>query len=436
MLRILSRTSFSFFKSHLAIDFKSRCAHNAYIMAGGKQQRIFKSGEVVMAQGEPGHSAFIIESGTVEIFLENGAGEKQHIGTRGPGAMIGEMAIIDNAPRTATVRAIDECSLLEISKDDFALRLESADPVLHMAMQVILARYRDMLQRSQIVGDPPALDTAEALEQESAKITDAVETVKITNDFEKGLKEGEVYLHYQPIIDLQKKRVAGFEALMRWEHPEKGFISPGVFIPVIEDSGLIVKASAWALRESLMALARIQSRTPVSYPLFMGVNFSSRDFASEDFVDSVYETISQSDVEASQVHLEITERLLMGQPDNAKETLNMCRKAGMSIAIDDFGTGYSSLSYLHHFPIDTLKIDRSFIMDMTKNKSSLELVRSIIGLGQNLEMKIIAEGIERPEEAKILTDLGCDMAQGFYFAKPMPELDVTRLVKSNNAFEF
>ncbi len=194
-----------------------------------------------------------------------------------------------------------------------------------------------------------------------------------------------------------------------------------MFIPIAEQSGLIVEASRWALRESCKALRRIESRAGYENELFMSVNFSSSDFASDNFVEAVYNTISESDVQPNLVHLEITERLLMNQPDNARDTLTMCRKAGMSIAIDDFGTGYSSLSYLHYFPIDTLKIDQAFIRDMRKNASSMALVKSIIALGKNMGMSIIAEGVEEREDAIALRDLGCDMAQGYYFCKPLPE---------------
>ncbi len=405
-------------------------------MYENENKKSFKSGEIVMHQGDAGQCAYIIESGRVEILIETPDGETQYVGSRGPGTMIGEMAILDDSPRTATVRATEDCELLEITKEDFTLRLENADPVLNMSTQVILTRYRDMLKRSQIIGDPPHVNEAETIELNYAQDSSAVETVKITNDFESALKSNEISLHYQPIINLKNSTIAGFEALMRWEHPEKGFISPAVFIPIIEDSGLIVKASAWALKESLMALQRIEHRAGYDHELFMSVNFSSRDFAADDFVDNVYETISISDVAASQVHLEITERLLMGQPDNAKDTLSMCQKAGMSISIDDFGTGYSSLSYLHYFPIDTLKIDRSFVKDMLEDESSLALVKSIISLGKSLNMKIIAEGVETKEEGIILRDLDCDMAQGYYFARPMPEKDVTEFVSENRKIEY
>ncbi|HRQ61049.1 MAG TPA: EAL domain-containing protein [Alphaproteobacteria bacterium] len=398
-------------------------------MSFTSEKKSIKAGDIIMRQGEPGHAAYIIESGRVEIVLEQADGKAQSVGTRGAGTIIGEMAIVDKAPRTATVRAIEDCELLEITADDFARRLAAADPVLKMTTQVILTRYRDMLARVDISRDSPNWPPPETVELDYAQNSDAVQNIKIANDFKEALAQDEISLHYQPIIRLQTGEVAGFEALMRWQHPEKGFISPGIFIPVIEESGLIVLASRWALREACLALKRVEGRSGAK-DLFMAVNFSSHDFASEDFVDGVYTTISESDVDPGQVHLEITERLLIHQPDNAKETLEMCRKAGMSIAIDDFGTGYSSLSYLHYFPIDTLKIDQSFVRDMTKNEASLELVKSIIALGKNMKMKVVAEGVEHKEEALLLRDLNCDLAQGYYFARPAPEKDVTELVKN------
>lgn len=399
-------------------------------------KKSFKAGDVIIRQGDKGESAYIIEEGRVEIVLERPDGKEQSVGTRGKGTMIGEMAIVDNAPRTATVKALENCTLLEITSEDFARRLESADPILRMTTQVILTRYRDTLTRAEISGESKTWPPAEVVELSHAEHSDAVESVKIANEFKSALDRSEVLLHYQPVIDLQTGKVVGFEALMRWDHPEQGLISPGVFIPVAEESGAIVAASQWALKEACLALRRIEQRTGREDELFMSVNFSSRDFASDDFVDSVYTTISKSDVRPEQLHIEITERMLMDQPDNARDMLNMCRKAGMGIAIDDFGTGYSSLSYLHYFPISTLKIDQSFVRDVHKDENSTALIKSIIALGKNMKMKIIAEGVESVEEARILREMDCDMCQGFYFAKPMPEIDVTTFVSETGAIEF
>lgn len=393
-------------------------------------QKIFAPGEIIMHQGEKGESAYIIEKGRVEIIVQKPDGKLQSFGTRGAGTIIGEMALIDNAPRTATVKAIEDCTLLEITQADFARRLDAADPVLRMASQVILTRYRDMLTRAEITNDGQHWPPAEAVELNYAEQTNAVEKIKMANEFQVALAQKQLSLHYQPIIDLRTKQVAGFEALMRWFHPEKGQIFPDKFIPIAEESGLIVEASKWALEESCQALKRIEGRTGHENDLFMSVNFSSSDFASDNFVETIYNIISKTDVLPTCVHLEITERLLMGQPDNARETLNMCRQAGMGISIDDFGTGYSSLSYLHYFPIDTLKIDRSFISAMHQDESSMALVKSIISLGKNMKMKIIAEGVEEQKEAQELLRLGCDLAQGYYFSRPIPEADLTSFMQN------
>lgn len=395
----------------------------------------FKKGDLIMRQGDNGDCAYIIETGRVEILIRTPNNDDHCVGTRGAGTIIGEMALVDKAPRTATIRAIEDCSLLEITTQDFSARLDTADPILRMIIQVILMRYRDTLKHSTIMRGPIS-SSAEAAELSYTQNSDAVESIKIANAFKDALDNGNISLHYQPMISLDDKKIVGFEALMRWEDPEKGAISPGVFIPIIEDSGIIIEASKWALKESLQALKRIEGQTGYENNLFMSVNFSSKDFAADGFVDTVYETISTTDTDPKNLHLEITERLLMGQPESAKQTLEMCHKAGMAISIDDFGTGYSSLSYLHYFPIDTLKIDQSFVRGMLDDDNMMQLVKSIIALSKNLKLNIIAEGIEEKAQAQKLHELGCNTGQGYYFAKPMGEADVIDFIQNANDFDF
>ncbi len=397
-------------------------------MIGDPSRKPFASGAVIMRQGDHGDCAYIIEDGLVEILVERPDGKIQNVGTRGPGSIIGEMAIVDDAPRTATVKAIQDCRMLEISREDFARRLKSTDPVIQMISQVILTRYRDTLARIEILGESPNYPPPEAVERSLSGQSDVLETVRIANDFRDALKNGGLQLHYQPIVDLARGDVIGFEALMRWTHPQHGFISPGVFIPIAEKSGLIVEASKWAVREACSALARIETSLSRPKSLYMSVNFSSHDFAEQDFVPNLLDTVRKSRIEPRQLKLEITERLLIQQPDNAKATLQKCREHGIGIAIDDFGTGYSSLSYLYYFPIETLKIDQSFVRAMYKDERSLELVKSIIGLGLNMGMTIIAEGVEHAEEANLLNDLACNAAQGYHFARPMPEEKIVELL--------
>lgn len=395
-----------------------------------QSKRSFEAGEIIMRQGDTGDCAYLIEDGMVEIIIEKPDGRIQHVGTRGPGALIGEMAIVDSAPRTATVRALKPCKMLEITKDDFTNRLTGADPVMQMIMQVILTRYRDTITRADILYDSGSFPPPELLEQDATDRADVFEAIKIANEFETAMDRDELSLHYQPIVEMNTGRIVGFEALMRWHHPEMGFISPATFIPIAEKNGLIVRASRWAMGEACRALSRIEQHIGATRELSMSVNFSSTDFASENFTDHLYNIISESDVSPQQIQLEITERLLIQQPDNAKAVLQMCRDAGMSIAIDDFGTGYSSLNYLYYFPIDTLKVDQSFVRAMHRDERSKELVKSIIGLGKNMKMSIIAEGVETLEEAQLLQTMGCDKVQGYYFAKPMPEQELINFLNA------
>ena len=399
-------------------------------MSGHQSRRTFKAGEIILKQGEAGDCAYIIEEGQVEILIQRSDGVSQVISTRGEGTIIGEMAIVDAAPRVATVRALKDCKMLEITREDFAQRLKSSDPVIQMISQVILTRFRDTLTRAEILHDSAAVPPPEILERHYATQTDVVESITISNEFKHALDNNELELHYQPIVDLQKGDVLGFEALMRWTHPEKGFISPGVFIPIAEKSGLIVEASKWALKESCAALKRIETALGQPEKLYMSVNFSSHDFAEADFVANTVGTAIGQGLKPWQIKLEITERLLMLQPDNAKETLQKCKDAGMGISIDDFGTGYSSLSYLYYFPIETLKIDQSFIRVMERDTRSRELVRSIIGLGQNMGLSIVAEGVETREEAALLREMGCEAVQGYHFARPLSETKIIELLKT------
>ncbi|MEM9469703.1 MAG: EAL domain-containing protein, partial [Pseudomonadota bacterium] len=339
------------------------------------QKKSFSPGDTIMSQGQRGDHAFMIESGRVEILLEKDNGLVQRVGTRGPGTIIGEMALIDDEPRTATIKALEECELLEVNREEFNRRIEKSDPVMRMIMQVILTRYRDTLARAAILSNQDD-SSSEDLEKEYVEKAEAVGALKMANEFDQAIENGELSLHYQPMIDLQAGVLNGFEALMRWNHPEKGDISPNIFIPIAEETGIIAKASLWAFEKACSDLAEIQKH--FSNPLFMSVNFSSEDFTNPKLTHALLNILNHTGISPENIHLEITERLLISHPTMAKETLQKCREAGMAISIDDFGTGYSSLSYLHYYPIDILKIDRSFIKNMGEDKTAKALAQSIV----------------------------------------------------------
>lgn len=395
-------------------------------------QKIYQPGEFIMVQGEFGDAAYIIEEGQVEILIQQPDGTEHSVGTRGPGSIVGEMAIIDNGQRVASIRAVTESHLIEISQDDFSRYMNGADPILKMIVQVLLTRYRDTLQRlgppinTKLLNVP--FSNAEELEK-SAEGTDlAVKNIKMVHDLKAALNENQLFLVYQPIISLDQTKICGFEALMRWNHPERGLVSPGEFIPVMEDSRLIVDASKWALRQACTDLKILQAESGDD-DLFMNVNFTSEDFNQHDFVDQVENTLNETGVSVNNVKLEITERLLMDDPEQARKALEACVEMGLGVALDDFGTGYSSLSYLHAFPIGTLKIDRSFVCRICDDRRSRELAKSIIALGKSLQMAVVAEGIEQEAEHILLRSFGCEYGQGFFYARPAPLNEVMNTVK-------
>lgn len=398
-----------------------------------KAEKVFKAGEIIMTQGEAGSCAYFIQEGRVGIVVEKPDGRLLHMGTRGPGSIIGEMAIVDNQPRSATIRSLENCTLLEIGKDDFARSVRGANPIVRLIAQVILMRYRDILRRSQtLLSDTEENPSPEELEREYAAQINVVEAIKMANEFKVAIATKQLVLHYQPIVAIKSGHIVGFEALMRWQHPDKGMIAPDIFIPMAEDSGLIIDASRWALREVCQMLARMDELRPDLQDVYVSVNLSATDFDEDTFMENLYSALEENGTDAHRLHLEITERLLLKQPKNVKEKLDDCRARGIGIIIDDFGTGYSSLSYLHQYPIDTLKIDQSFIRKMSQDVNALGLVKSIVSLSENMHIKIIAEGVEKSEEAQMLSDLNCDLAQGYYFSKPVPEAQLLELLNRHN----
>ncbi|HSB08122.1 MAG TPA: EAL domain-containing protein [Blastocatellia bacterium] len=234
----------------------------------------------------------------------------------------------------------------------------------------------------------------------------------------RALAHNEFRVHYQPIISLENWRISGFEALLRWEHPEHGYVSPLKFIPVAEETGLIIPISEWVLREACEQLRAWQVQFPSDPPLSMSVNLSGKQFSQPDLIDRIAQTLKETDVEASSLKIEITESAIIENIDVAALMLKRIKALGVRLSLDDFGTGYSSLSYLHRFPIDTLKIDRSFVSRINLPKNA-EIVKTILTLAGNLGMDVVAEGVETRDQVLKLTGLNCEYVQGYLLSKPI-----------------
>ncbi|HJZ68592.1 MAG TPA: EAL domain-containing protein [Blastocatellia bacterium] len=234
----------------------------------------------------------------------------------------------------------------------------------------------------------------------------------------RALAHSEFRVHYQPIISLDSWRISGFEALVRWEHPEHGYISPLKFIPVAEETGLIIPIGQWVLREACKQLRAWQEQFPSDPPLSISVNLSGKQFSQPDLIDQISEILEETGLAPDSLKIEITESAIIENIDAAATTLKRIKALGVRLSLDDFGTGYSSLSYLHRFPIDTLKIDRSFVSRINLPKNT-EIVRTILTLASNLGMDVVAEGVETRDQILQLTGLNCEYVQGYLLSKPI-----------------
>jgi diguanylate cyclase (GGDEF)-like protein len=253
------------------------------------------------------------------------------------------------------------------------------------------------------------------------------ERVRIESALRNALERKEFVLHYQPQVDLKTGRIVGMEALIRWQHPELGMVPPGRFIGIAEETGLIVPIGAWVMRT---AAAQNKAWQDAGLgQLRVAVNLSARQFAAADLVPGIERVLLETGLDPACLELELTESLFMSDVTPAVELLHRMKALGVQLSIDDFGTGYSSFSYLSRFPIDVLKIDRSFVNDLHVDANDAAIVASIIALAHNLRLSVIAEGVETVEQLDYLRHQGCDEMQGYYFSRPLPELEFEQLLR-------
>ncbi|HWS54763.1 MAG TPA: EAL domain-containing protein [Pyrinomonadaceae bacterium] len=259
----------------------------------------------------------------------------------------------------------------------------------------------------------------------------AMQLLQLETDLRRAIDRQEFFLHYQPIVSLATGRICSFEALVRWQHPERGMIPPSDFVPLAEETGLIIPLGQWVLAEASRQMREWQRRGEVGAGVTVSVNLSSRQFSQADLTEQVAGVLRETGLAPDCLKLEITESMVMENIDTAIEMLRQLRALGVEISIDDFGTGYSSLSYLHRFPINTLKIDRSFVTRMTENSENAEIVRTIVTLARSLQMSVVAEGVETEAQLARLRELECDYGQGYLFSKPVGGERVRELVREN-----
>jgi EAL domain-containing protein (putative c-di-GMP-specific phosphodiesterase class I) len=257
---------------------------------------------------------------------------------------------------------------------------------------------------------------------------DATSQLRLENDLARALDNGQFRLDYQPIVALETGQLLGVEALVRWRHPELGLVSPAEFIPIAEANGMIVPLGEWVLREACTQAASWRQGRPPGTGPSVAVNLSLRQLTEAGLPAMVGAALSDAALDPAALHLEVTESAVMRHAETAVDTLTALKELGVAIHLDDFGTGYSSLSHLRRFPIDALKIDRSFVAAVTDNDDDETIVAAIISMATSLDVEVVAEGIETAEQSELLQALGCRMAQGFFYSRPTDAETITALL--------
>jgi predicted signal transduction protein with EAL and GGDEF domain len=260
--------------------------------------------------------------------------------------------------------------------------------------------------------------------------------LRLETDLRRAVVEHEFEIHYQPIVSLEDSRIVGFEALVRWQRPGFGLVMPSGFVSTAEDTGLIVPIGTWVLLEACRQMCAWNQLFPRAQAFSVAVNISAKQFAQPYLVSQVTQILNESGLGPVNLNLELTESVTMRDEERTTRILAELKSLGVRLCIDDFGTGYSSLSYLRRFSLDILKIDRSFVSAMLENSESREIVKTILSLGNNLGMGIVAEGVECHEQAELLRSLGCEYAQGYFFSKPLDSDEVARILVTSEPRSF
>src|SRR4051812_26146399 len=370
------------------------------------------AGSTIFAENDPPTTAFLIERGDVEVSTVQ-RGERTILGHLGPGMLLGEMAVIDNSPRTATARAITDCELTPIDRRQFAERLAAADPVVRALLMSQLTRYRSAL--ATLTGDEPAplaIDTPGSRQESGA----ALDKIRLESELRAALERGELEVRLQPIEEIVSGHIAGYEALMRWHHPERGWVSPAEFIRLAEETSLILPVGDYMLSRVCDVLVEFRRKHVKPLP-FIAVNVSARQLDDPSLVDRMLAELSKRSLPPDRLKIEITESLVL---DDARvaDLLARCHAAGMHVALDDFGTGYSNLGPLLTLDFDQIKLDQSFVRALDRPRG-IAMVGVIVAMATALSCTVVVEGVEKREEREALHRLGCRYAQGWLVGKPV-----------------
>ena len=390
--------------------------------------RIFRAEDIIFSEGDQGDCAFLIEEGQVSIhkFIR---GEEVVMATLGQGEIFGEMAILDGLARSASAKALCNCRLMIINRDQIFDQLLRTNPVTHLLIKILLRRIRNTTEKLANANtgkkesnlffvngsfQPANVETAKS-ENTGDKL--ALDRIRLGSELQQALVDNEFILNYQPIIDVRKGSVAGFEALIRWNSKTRGLVPPNDFIDLLEESSLIFPVGSWIQSRALQDLCSLKEK--MKLPLFMSLNISVRQLENKFFLDELETLRKKFGLNANEIKLEVTERILM----DGQVGLNLLTDAcalGYLVSIDDFGTGYSNFQFLTKIGFSSIKIDKTLFHAAMKDPKTDIILKGISEISHGLDLDLIAEGIETEKERDYAIKLDFDYVQGYFYSRPRP----------------
>lgn len=369
------------------------------------------AGETLFREGDPPTTAFLIETGEVEISMVRD-GERIVLSRLVGGDLLGEMAVIDDAPRTATATVVSDSVLFPIDRAQIGERLVGTDPIIRALLEGQLKRYRGALAAMQGLGIEPSTPA----DTHSGRV--GIGKIRLETHLREALANNGLSLRYQPILHIPTNRIAGYEALVRWDHPERGPIPPNEFVALAEETSLILPIGEQIIDMACRAVRRLHDAA-ADIPPFVAVNVSARQLVHPGLVERIVHRVETAGLPRGSLRIEVTESRAL-DAERVLEVIRLCHAQGIRVALDDFGTGYSNLTHLHALHFDSLKIDQAFSRAMLVEPRALAVVEAIIAMGKALGADVVVEGVESEDLLQRLRRLGCDYAQGYLIGRPLP----------------
>lgn len=414
----------------------------------------FQSNEVIFRVGDPGDSAYVIESGSVEVLLgREPAHHRIHVLQQGD--LFGEIALLDGKPRSATVRTLTPTRLVRIQREHVQTMLLKSDVVVQYLLQVLLDHVRRATAANQTlrsregmimasvnlllaergvsaltlaqIDDASAVSGKLVLREQQGDEADklnvsAFKALTLAQSLSEAIDDDQLVLHYQPIIRFKDRKLAGFEALIRWRHPVLGMVRPDEFIAVAEKTGLIHRIGRFVLTQAILDWGQLRSLCSADegHPAFMSINLSAPELCQAGIVEQVESALKEQAMDPAELRIELTETAMISNLEVISSVAERLRSMGVGIALDDFGKGYAGLDALQSLPFSCLKVDKAFVDRMHASPRSTQIIRSTLEMARLLGMTTVAEGIEDQATCGVLEEMGCVYAQGYHFARPMP----------------